>query len=730
MYLLHEYALLPIHSHLWGCYNFVILPWDAMNANTLPTCRFYTLLVLLSLTPLIYVEPRIFNINMVDAFTVPKRFIVQISALVLMISYVVELAWRKELSIRWSRSASAFALFLLWAFISLGYGPSFHAGMREFARWGCYGIIFFSALNEFHPDALKKSIVPAALIPVSISSLLAIAQYYGWDPSLLRGGTQKMYSTVGNPNHLASYLAITLPLACFGWLFAPPRAKRSALIHFSFIIGMAALLLSGSRGGWIALCGGIAASTAILQWPARRIRVLTLGLILVFFVTFLALPSPLNRYDMTSLRKLSELAIHSGNDSPNPAQGSAAWRVMVWKVGWRMIKERPLLGWGFGSFNVLYLDHLADFFNSPENMKEYAHLAEQGIDYVHNDYLQTWIELGVVGLALFAWFVISLIAGGFARVKRMTEEDRWISGALLAGCMASLVEGMVSFPFYLWSTAVTFFVFAGAIASGGSREKTIRLERPPLSRATVPIIIAAVIFSLICIRNIFGTLISEAWLSRGVPLFYDGKRARALREFKNAIQWQPQNGQARFFLALCLSEKGNDADVCRELRMALLTFPRQELYVQLGRAYGSLGDKKTAMGILDKAILMLPRNPNAWVEKGDLLYENGAVKEAYTCFKQADSLKPNYFPAARNMAVSLHALGRSDEALKAYEKALELNPREVDLYVNMGALLVQMGDKQRAKGVWQRALSVDPANKMARENLRRLEQREQMTNVK
>lgn len=700
-----------------------------MNANTLSNFRFYALLALLILTPLIYVEPFIFNINMVDAFTVPKRFIVQTAALALMLSYVVELAWLKRLSIRWSRSASAFALFLLWALISLGYGPSLPAGMRELIRWGCYGVIFFSALNEFHTSERKASIVPAALIPASISSLLAIAQYFGWDPSLLRGGTQRIYSTVGNPNHLASYLAIVLPLACFGWLFAPHRRGRSALIRLSLIVGTAALLLCGARGGWIAFFAGVAASTSILKWPAERIRVLALGLILVILVTFVALPSPINRYDTTSLRKISELAVPPANDSPNPAQGGVAWRIMVWDIGSRMGKERPLFGWGFGSFNVLYLDRLADFLNVPERQK-YAPLAEQGIDYVHNDYLQTWIEMGLIGLAPFVWFIISLITDGFARVKRMAGEDRWISGALLAGCTASLVEGLVSFPFYLWSTAAVFFVFAGAIASEGSREKIIRLERLPLARFPGLLLVAAILFSLICVRNILGTLVSEAWLSRGVPLFYDGKHAIALKEFKRAICWQPNNGQARFFLALCLSEKGRDADARRELLVASRTFSRQALYVQLGRTYGRLGDKETAMRILDKAILMLPLNPNAWVEKGNLLYDSGAVEKAYACFQKSDSLKPGYFPAVRNMAVSLHALGRSDEALKAYEKALELNPREVDLYVNMGALLVSMGDKQRAREVWQRALSIDPTNKMARENLRRLEKRETTTNKK
>jgi tetratricopeptide (TPR) repeat protein len=279
----------------------------------------------------------------------------------------------------------------------------------------------------------------------------------------------------------------------------------------------------------------------------------------------------------------------------------------------------------------------------------------------------------------------------------------------------------VSFPFYLWSSAVAFFIFAGTVASADSHEQTIHLEQLRFARATGPLLIVAILLSLVCVWCMCGTIVSEVQLSRGIDLFYGGNSAGAFNEFERAIRWQPHNGQARFFLALCLVEKGRHREALQELLSASRVFSRQAIYVQLGRVYGRLGNVPEGMQFLDRAISMLPRDPDAWLEKGNLLYSSGDIKGASPCFQKSVSLRPGYFPAARNLAVSLNALGQTNDALRAYEHALKLSPREADLYVNMGALRARMGDAQRARALWQKALSIEPTNEMAKENLRRLE---------
>jgi len=743
----------------------------AMNTNQFQTCRFRILILLLFLTPLFYIEPWIFRIDMADAFTIPKRYLTQISALALTISYIGELLVYKKIRIRWCRYTWAFAFFLLWALASLSYSPSFHAGFREIIRWSCYAVIFLSATNELHTTAQMESVIFAAIASATVASLFALAQFFGCDPSFLKGGTQKIYSTIGNPNHLASYLAIALPPACCGWLSPFPGRKKSALLFSCSIIGTAALLITGARGGWAAFCGGTIVSMAILRWPIPRFRLPVLIITLAVLVVLFALPSPINRYDTGTLKKFSELtgiiksiflpeaprtpASRSGNaaEGQSPAegperspaegpeqsrekpvegqsrgkpaegslpQGGSAWRMMVWSIGLQMGKEHPLRGSGIGSFNLLYLDHLAEFLSAPEN-KRYISLAEGGIDYVHNDYLQVWIEFGLIGLAPFIVFLTSLMVNGFSGAKQTAGEGNWITGALLAGCVAFLLEGTVSFPFYLWSSAVTFFTFAGMVASAASRERTIYLERLPFARAAGLLLFVAVLLSPVCIWYMCGTVVSEVHLSRGIALFYGGDSARAFNEFDRATQWQPHNGQARFFLALCLAEKTRYTEALRELLSASHTFSRQATYVQLGRIYGRLGNVDAGRQFLDKAISILPRDPDAWLEKGNLLYTSGNIRGASTCFHTSVSLRPDYFPAARNLAVSLDALGQTNDALRAYERALELKPHEADLYVNMGALCARTGDAQRAQALWQKALSIDPTNEMAKENLRRLE---------
>ena len=85
----------------------------------------------------------------------------------------------------------------------------------------------------------------AALCPIEDLALWA-------DPNSVADGTRRIYSTLGNPNLLAGYLVPILPLAVIGllrWQGIWPKL----LALSSLGCGLAAALLSYSRGGWIGL---------------------------------------------------------------------------------------------------------------------------------------------------------------------------------------------------------------------------------------------------------------------------------------------------------------------------------------------------------------------------------------------------------------------------------------------------------------------------------------------
>jgi protein O-mannosyl-transferase len=74
---------------------------------------------------------------------------------------------------------------------------------------------------------------------------------------------------------------------------------------------------------------------------------------------------------------------------------------------------------------------------------------------------------------------------------------------------------------------------------------------------------------------------------------------------------------------------------------------------------------------------ILQRNPGSWISYENLaarLMDNAQHRDAIPLLQRALDLKPDYFEALRDMAVSYDRLGRLKEALPYYERAARLNP--------------------------------------------------------
>ncbi len=676
-----------------------------MNDGRLGRLRSRIVLSLIFALPLLYLEPRLLGISFPDAFLFPKRYLVEILSTLLLALCVADLALGGELLLPRPGTVPVL-LFIGWNCATLFRAPSFHEGWKEALRWACYGMIYIAAADSLRGPARARALAFSALAPAAVVSLHSIAQYYGLDPSAFRGGGGSVYATLGNPNYVASLLAVSLPLAYWGWL-CPGDGRRAAACGAVSLLGTAAILLTRARGGLAALLAGTIAGLLFSRARIARPRLVALALSAAAMALLLSLPSPLNRYDTLTVRKFAELS--------GAGQGGTAWRLMVWRIGLRMAARRPLAGSGPGSFKLLYLPRQAEFLAEPSHAAA-ASIAEGGIDFVHNDYLEVLIETGIAGLALFLWMLAAMVAP----LRRSVPGDarpEWIRAGAWAGCVALLAEAAVAFPFRLWPSAAVFFALCGALEAGGGRGAALRLERR-VERVAAGIAMGPVM--LLSIGFISFSLLAELHYARGFGLFQDGKTGPASVELARAAGWQPHHGCARFFRGLCFSARGDYEAAIEEMRESRRTYARQALYLEQGRILGKLGRRAEALDELDLACAVLPRDPDAQAEKGVLLFEGGDPRGAADCFSRALALTPGSYSSTRNLAVCRDALGETDEALRLYLRAIDIGPADADLYLNAGAILARRGDTRRAKEFWEKALAMDPGNRKARANLERL----------
>ena len=61
----------------------------------------------------------------------------------------------------------------------------------------------------------------------------------------------------------------------------------------------------------------------------------------------------------------------------------------------------------------------------------------------------------------------------------------------------------------------------------------------------------------------------------------------------------------------------------------------------------------------------------------------------------------------------------TDDAIVHYRKVIELTPQDIEALNNLGVALARQGNLDQALTEWQNVLKIDPANKSARDNVKK-----------
>jgi tetratricopeptide (TPR) repeat protein len=101
-------------------------------------------------------------------------------------------------------------------------------------------------------------------------------------------------------------------------------------------------------------------------------------------------------------------------------------------------------------------------------------------------------------------------------------------------------------------------------------------------------------------------------------------------------------------------------------------------------------------------------NPQAWVDKGILLRDEGRHNEAIICFDKAIEIKPNHVGAWNSKAFALHNLGRHNEAIICFDKAIEINPHYAYPWNGKGVSLNLLGRYNEAIICYDKAIEIEP----------------------
>ncbi len=138
-------------------------------------------------------------------------------------------------------------------------------------------------------------------------------------------------------------------------------------------------------------------------------------------------------------------------------------RWVWWKEAAGAFSDRPLAGWGAGSFAVVHL--------------MYRH-NRIGVTQPHSVPLQFLSETGLVGAGLaFLAFALLLVAA-VGRVRRSSGQRRALEAALLAAAVAYLVHSFYDWDWDIPAVTLPALLFLGVLAGARGRSSASRAPLP------------------------------------------------------------------------------------------------------------------------------------------------------------------------------------------------------------------------------------------------------------
>jgi O-antigen ligase len=294
----------------------------------------------------------------------------------------------------------------------------------------------FVMVNSIRDLEDFNKVVTILVFSATLVALYGLYQYVvgvEMDPAWVdtennQGVTTRIYSVFGNPNILAEYLLMTIPMSV-GLFWHSKKLSKKVIFLGSTLIMMLALVLTLSRGAWV----GIAMAALIFIILVDK-RILLSIIPLSLGAVYLLPQTILNRI----------VSIGNLQDSSN------AYRIEMWGITADIIRDNWMVGVGFG-----HLPFKQTFETYIRTLPTY---------HAHNTYLQIAAEIGIPGLIAFLFFIFILFKYGIH--KLIKNENKYIN-VMGAGSLAVigglLAQGLSENVFYLPKIIITFWILVSFI---------------------------------------------------------------------------------------------------------------------------------------------------------------------------------------------------------------------------------------------------------------------------
>lgn len=379
--------------------------------------------------------------------------------------------------------AIGFALFLVVSVISVVNAVDVTTAIMEIARYLSYVVLFLIVVKIDFTKKQYLGFAKAFGAAVIVIGVFGIIQYV-FDISLNKAGLYalkeakgRIDSTLVNPNYYSAFLNYVIPTLILLSVVYFKNKVAQLLMFAIYGIYVVNVILTYTRAAWVTMaCAFILMVILIPKHFLKNVikpQILISFVILITVVFFLPDFQSRTSSALYAIEKLmpSGLSFHLADNNPNDVDGdeieeieedvieedtttetAVISRTTLWKTGWYMMKDNPVLGVGMGNYAIRYKDYVEKY---PE-----LYIGHDSYS-VHNSYLKIGAETGFIGLLAF----LSIYVAYFVTIIRLYFKQnllgKVLSVGLFVGSVCYMVQNLSNNLIFIPQLNVTFWLTAG-----------------------------------------------------------------------------------------------------------------------------------------------------------------------------------------------------------------------------------------------------------------------------
>lgn len=548
-------------------------------------------------------------------------------------------------------------LFWLWLAITLLWSKVPYVSMVNF--WWVGAAVFVFWLTTLAPE--RRYFFPGVYIAVlAIGSVLALLSIY----QQLHLGMQAQSTFLTRNSHAALMCLIAIPASSY---FLRAHEPVRTAIWVSRLLGPVlfvlyfSIALTSSRGVTLGLFVGLAVMVAVVfrHVPRRRLVVFAAIVLVAYLIANFALKGQVT----DRLGTLMDLP------SADPA------RFLIWERSWRMLMDQPWWGVGLGTYWLQWPPY-----RHPDDIS--------GGFYVHNDYLQIWIETGLPGLLLLLAVYVAVLIMFIRLVRNPNASKAEIveSAGLFGGLLAIAAHTFFDFDLYIYPIQLAMgLVLARLHMLYLARVQTTVVTAVPAQKASRRTYRAITFLVLLLLVFYFVALGGSAMFTyKARELAAQRKWVEASTAFSRATRLMPTSD-------ITLTAH---ADL---LRQAITQLPRDTS--ERAVLY------REGLALLEKAEKANPFRPQIFFVRALLYLQNtdlagpGSIELAERAYATALARDPLAFWAREGYGKLLFQQGKLLEAKAVLEGGMAYQygrPAVISYYALVARVLRETGDERRA----------------------------------